>query len=815
MSENNVTQNDILYMEAKSIFVHLLRSMPQAQDKRSINLPAVAERAATTKDATLVRKGIKVKEMLRELEELRIVDKNDDYKLMREEVAAELVHLGNMREKVLMETRSLDAVYKTICDHNNYLRSQLEQYKAYLQNVRLTSQKDRGTTGVGVVTFGGKERRPTKATVLGPYRFTHAQLERESIIMESNVPENRRPNIYFNISSPTPGTFIIALHYKGRDKAILEMDLKIDDLLEKGSDALHLHVETALNLHTKMTFASTLLFGLVWSWLWAAEAKSSKLELVVRSRSEERLLKRGNATVEYLKYAAQSYNALTTIGEYSFLLSLDTGSADTWVVSSSCHTSECRGLPAYPDHLSSPTFASVNNNETAFRIRFADGTRATGIVASETMGVGGFNLTSQLFGERRPRTRFSKIITDRKISLGRQVDVTPLSVQDDITECPSIAVPPVARLAQQGLLSYPMFGLSLRKNDTGAIDSDVVKNQSLISWHDVAPFPTLPNDNSSIYLQWAIHLAGVAVGISSVSFCITPNQTTTDKQREPIAQLDISQHNRISAPGVAELFSHIPASRLVGDGQYAIPCDTTVGMRFTFGSRNYTLQPHDYIFARVLDPPNMCLAWPLATAPSEDGIDWQFGTPFLRTVYSIFSYGIDTKEPPKIGLYSVSPDVVVDTEESISQSLSVESATFATTLPNYVLPTPTYTTPPYLFSPTPSPTLSSSNTTPRPSETSTAPSSTFEYSVPTLGELASSGLGASTYSALLTRTTPLPSAHAPVVIVTDSNGSATTRPLPMQSVVLGGPEKNSAIRIRTLGSGLGPLLFGLYIVLLF
>lgn len=45
--------------------------------------------------------------------------------------------------------------------------------------------------------------------------------------------ECSRPNIYFNITSPTPGTFIIALHYKGRDRAILEMDLKIDDLLEK------------------------------------------------------------------------------------------------------------------------------------------------------------------------------------------------------------------------------------------------------------------------------------------------------------------------------------------------------------------------------------------------------------------------------------------------------------------------------------------------------------------------------------------------------------------------------------------------------
>lgn len=41
----------------------------------------------------------------------------------------------------------------------------------------------------------------------------------------------RRANIFFQIVSPTPGTFVIALHYKGREKAILEMDLKIDDLV--------------------------------------------------------------------------------------------------------------------------------------------------------------------------------------------------------------------------------------------------------------------------------------------------------------------------------------------------------------------------------------------------------------------------------------------------------------------------------------------------------------------------------------------------------------------------------------------------------
>ena len=189
---DSVSSSDMLYMEAKSIFVQLIRSLPHVADRRPYNLGVIAERAATTKDATLVRKGIKVKEMMRELEEQKVVDKADGFKLMQEEVAAELVHLGNLKEKVIQETKSLDAVYKTICDHNNYLRGQLEQYKAYLQNVRLTASKDKGsTTAVGVVTVGGKEKKPSKPQVLGPYRFTHAQLEKEGIIVESNVPDNR------------------------------------------------------------------------------------------------------------------------------------------------------------------------------------------------------------------------------------------------------------------------------------------------------------------------------------------------------------------------------------------------------------------------------------------------------------------------------------------------------------------------------------------------------------------------------------------------------------------------------------------------
>ncbi|KAG9072190.1 glyceraldehyde-3-phosphate dehydrogenase 1 [Linnemannia hyalina] len=260
LQETNITQADIMYMETKSILVQLIRSIPGIADKRPLDLMKIAETAATTKDAILVRKGIKVKEMLIELEALNVVD--DHFTFMTEEVTEELRHLGNLREKVNEEAASLESVYKTIGDHNNYLRSQLDSYKAYLQNVRMQSGGGNSPgqgSGVGVVTVGGKEAKKGKQQVLGPFKFTHHQLEKDGVIAESNVPENRRSNIFFNITSPIPGTFIIALHYKGRDKAILEMDLKLDDLLEKQQDQVqlldleyvHLNVNKVLALLTK------------------------------------------------------------------------------------------------------------------------------------------------------------------------------------------------------------------------------------------------------------------------------------------------------------------------------------------------------------------------------------------------------------------------------------------------------------------------------------------------------------------------------------------------------------------------------------
>lgn len=80
----------------------------------------------------------------------------------------------------------------------------------------------------------------------------------------ANSLTSRRPNIYFNITSPTPGTFIIALHYKGRERAILEMDLKIDDLLEKVR--LHVVVTRDVLVLISIPSHSKKIISTYWTW---------------------------------------------------------------------------------------------------------------------------------------------------------------------------------------------------------------------------------------------------------------------------------------------------------------------------------------------------------------------------------------------------------------------------------------------------------------------------------------------------------------------------------------------------------------------
>ncbi|OLY85262.1 GTPase-activating protein [Smittium mucronatum] len=210
--QNELTLHDVMYMEAKSILVQILRSMPQLgvisndgnilSNKKlrktefgGIDLLYVSQQAATSRDSLLVRKGIKVREMLHELESSGVIFSSDGFSNLSEEIVLELEHLGNVKEQLETEYNNLARVYKTIQDHNEYLQSQLETYRAYLENARLQSgsslypgkkKKNNATvpSGVSIVSAPPKDKKNN--SIFGDKNKTGSSKQSAGILSSSS-----------------------------------------------------------------------------------------------------------------------------------------------------------------------------------------------------------------------------------------------------------------------------------------------------------------------------------------------------------------------------------------------------------------------------------------------------------------------------------------------------------------------------------------------------------------------------------------------------------------------------------------------------
>lgn len=466
----------------------------------------------------------------------------------------------------------------------------------------------------------------------------------------------------------------------------------------------------------------------------------------------------------------QSYFTVIQAGDAQFRVSLDTASSDLWLISSDCMSAACSNIPKYPLAYGSPSFAAVNDNTTQFSLRYADGTAASGIIGRETVLVAGIDVANQTIGLANDTT----IVFPDEISGVLGLGFSRLSTIESGSNATSF----FTNLIHSSNLSYPIFGVSLG-NDTegegtlsfGAYDAYVVSNITDVAWNRVvqfAPFLGETNVTRSSYLQWAVVLDAISIG----NQLITPIPTYPFAlENRTVALIDVGFPG-IYGPyaDVARIFATIPDSRLVSDdGQWVVPCDTNIPLSFVFNSRNFTMLPADYLIGPASGNPNLCLSWPKALPPTTDGIDWQLGGAFLKTVYSIFSLGINGKEPPFIGFYPLRANATQNLTEQIDPPLS-HLPTVQTTLPNSLLPTPTFTPSSYIFN----------------SSVTAA-----------IGGILSSNLATSTYSPILeaqaTNVSAIPSIFPTpgyvTLIGTAANGLVFTSlsPVPEASVTLGIP----------------------------
>ncbi|KAH8914448.1 acid protease [Atractiella rhizophila] len=102
------------------------------------------------------------------------------------------------------------------------------------------------------------------------------------------------------------------------------------------------------------------------------------------------------------------------------------------------------------------------------------------------------------------------------------------------------------------------------------------------------------------------------------------------------------------AAAIQALYSLIPGSAPATgefEGYYSYPCNTTVHMSLTFGSRTYNITPDDFnLGPYTSSDETRCLGSFFTLDFGKSIITWVIGATFLKNVYSVYQY-----DPPAVG----------------------------------------------------------------------------------------------------------------------------------------------------------------------
>jgi len=250
---------DQTYTETKFLLFMVMKSVPNS-DLQFRTIEEFLDKALVVGrkkgNRKLVENINRIKENCKILETEGLISAQDDYSALRKDAAIEMLNHENLLKQAIADQERLSEVLQNIQKHHSFLQEQFDAYKQYLGNVRQQSV----CTGRGK-TKSDKEKKKkdkkSKKDKKGPFKYSHSQLEKDGIIIESEAPEDRRGSIYFSFSSTSPGEFEVSVMF-GR-RPIAKMQLALDDLLERQhtneleyqTDFLKLNVNLLLHLLNK------------------------------------------------------------------------------------------------------------------------------------------------------------------------------------------------------------------------------------------------------------------------------------------------------------------------------------------------------------------------------------------------------------------------------------------------------------------------------------------------------------------------------------------------------------------------------------
>ncbi|KAL7318667.1 hypothetical protein PS15m_001883 [Mucor circinelloides] len=283
----------------------------------------------------------------------------------------------------------------------------------------------------------------------------------------------------------------------------------------------------------------------------------------------------------------------------SLKINFDTGSSDFWFASTLCST--CTTHTRY-DPTKSSTYVADGR---AWSIQYGDGSTASGVLAKDTVNLGGLTIKSQTINlAKKESSSFASDPIDGLMGLGF----------DTITTVAGIKTP-VDNLISQGLISSPVYGVWLGKAKNGGGGEYLFGGSN--PNHYTGALTTVPVDNSQGF--WGITVGSLKAGTTSVTGSFS-------------GILDTGTTLLLFPQSIANKVAAQYGARDNGDGTYTISCSTAnlKPLNFTINGAQFQVPVDSLIFEQ---DGSTCYA-----SFGYAGLDFAIlGDVFLKNNYVIFN----------------------------------------------------------------------------------------------------------------------------------------------------------------------------------
>ncbi|KAG7439608.1 acid protease [Guyanagaster necrorhizus] len=325
----------------------------------------------------------------------------------------------------------------------------------------------------------------------------------------------------------------------------------------------------------------------------------------------------------------------------SFNVILDTGSSDLWVADTSC--TGCSSSTPLFDTQASSTLKTASGTSSETTIRYGSGAVA-GTLSSDTVSMGGFNVTQQIF--------LAVDQTTSSLLSGSVSGIMGLAFEQIAS---TQATPFWQALVAGNKLTSPEMSFWLaRHRGESDVQSEVSGGVFTLGGTNSTLFTgdiEFLNMSASTPSFWLLELQALTVQNKSVT--VTTSGTTA------LSAIDTGT-TLIGGPSadVASLWAQVPGAQQARgqEGLYEFPCTTDVEVTMSFGGKAWPINSQDMNLGPATTGSSMCLGGIFdltagSNIPEGTGNPgWVVGATFLKNVYSVFR----DSNPPAIGFAQLS-----------------------------------------------------------------------------------------------------------------------------------------------------------------